>query len=332
MKHLNFCKVKRFFLVFLFFLTFGTSKIFSQSTSPLVYGIEAYGVSNSIITISWNLPLKTENSYINSLMIFRDSRPITSYSQILDLQPIATLPHGAVSYNDKVEDYRDYYYAVISITKEGNFDKEELYYDEELDAPQVLGDGTVYALVLPGVNATVNGAKIKSKTKVQINIPEQKSQETKKTYEGDTLREQPLPFIDVLGDEIKPESKISEKAKIKALSLTKNSKLKKNILEPYIFEEDLISPIGGDEYILFEILRTSFIKQNYTKSIQDLNNFLAQNRSEKVSQRAHFYLGESYYYTGNYEMALTKFLELQDVYPSVSRKWSESTLDLWQPK
>lgn len=331
MKHLNFCKVKRFLLVFLFFLTFGSIKIFSQSTSPLVYGIEALGVSNSIITISWNLPLKTENSYINSLMIFRDARPITSYSQILNLQPIATLPHGAVSYNDNVEDSRDYYYAVISITKEGNFEKEELYYDEELDAPQVLSDGTVYALVLPGVNATVYGAKTKSRSRT-INIPEQKSEETKKTYEGNTLREQPLPFIDVLGDEIKHESQISEIAKNKALSLTKNSKIQKNILEPYVFEEDLISPAGGDEYLLFEVLRTSFIKQNYTKSIQDLNNFLAQNRNEKVSQRARFYLGESYYYTGNYEMALTKFLELQDIYPSVSRKWSESTLDLWEPK
>ena len=92
---------------------------------------------------------------------------------------------------------------------------------------------------------------------------------------------------------------------------------------------DRVSPAGGDEYLLFEILKTYFIKKQYTESITALRNFLAQNRTKSVADRASFYLGESYYYTGNFPAALTRFLALEDTYPELTRRWIDSSLDLF---
>ena len=104
---------------------------------------------------------------------------------------------------------------------------------------------------------------------------------------------------------------------------------KRDPLPVHIFEEDLVSPAGGDEYLLFEILKTYFIKKQYTESITALRKFLAQNRTKSVADRASFYLGESYYYTGNFPAALTRFLALEDTYPELTRRWIDSSLDLF---
>ena len=104
---------------------------------------------------------------------------------------------------------------------------------------------------------------------------------------------------------------------------------KRDPLPVHIFEEDLVSPAGGDEYLLFEILKTYFIKKQYTESITALRSFLAQNRTKSVADRASFYLGESYYYTGNFPAALTRFLALEDTYPELTRRWIDSSLDLF---
>ena len=91
----------------------------------------------------------------------------------------------------------------------------------------------------------------------------------------------------------------------------------------------MTEPSGGDDYLLFDILKTTFIKKKYGECSEKLIKFLGQNRSKDVTNRAIFYLGECYYYTGDFSKALGQFLLLEDVYPALSRKWSESTLDLY---
>ena len=63
------------------------------------------------------------------------------------------------------------------------------------------------------------------------------------------------------------------------------------ISEPYVFEEDLISPDGGDDFLLFEILRDSFIQKKYSKSEEQLKKLISTNRAKSVTERAKFYLG-----------------------------------------
>lgn len=244
---------------------------------------------------------------------------------------MAKLPRGTVSYSDKVTTSQEYYYAVISLVSQNNSEAQEenLYYDEELDSVKDEEATKRVSLVLPGVNATVFGAKAEIKKRAAKVIPEKK-EEPKKTYEN-KMREQPLPFVDILGDSDSRQSTISDKAKtqVKDLLKAKRNSRELSVLDYHVFEEDLVEPSGGDDYLLFDILKTTFIKKKYGECREKLVKFLGQNRSKNVTNRAIFYLGECYYYTGDFSKALGQFLLLEDVYPALSRKWSESTLDLY---
>ena len=265
--------------------------------------------------------------------MYRDTKPIAGKDAISHLAPLATLSSTADSYTDIVSDFREYYYAVISITKPGTrVIDSELYYDEELDKPEDMTGGKPYLVFLPGVNTTVNGTRVKSP--VQKNVPSKKTTESakEKLYGAGDMREQPLPFLDILGAAKVPAPKISRKTEKQALSLTGGKQTHKapEMLEPYYFEQDLMSPDGGDEYLLFEVLKTTFVKKEYQAAIVALKKFLAQNRTNSVTNRASFYLGESYYFSGKYHEALNQFLELQDTFSPLSQKWIESSLELFE--
>ena len=306
--------------------------IFAQSTRPVVTDINAFPVSSTKITVSWSLPQKTDGNSISALLVYRSTRPLIDISSFANLEPVAQLPGASLSYTDTVSDTREYYYAVISVTQPGSYAAdEELYYDEELDGPQTNpGTGKTYSVLLPGVNATVKGTRAKAVQKKENRKAVPQVSEPEKVYGENELREQPLPFIDVLGDKKEVhERTISEEAERRALQLAGKTKAEKYMLEVHVFEEDLISPAGGDEYLLFEVLRTSFIQKNYKGAEKKLKQFLSQNRKASVTDRAHFYLGESLYYQGKYSDALSQFLLVEERYPALTRKWIESTLDLY---
>ena len=44
------------------------------------------------------------------------------------------------------------------------------------------------------------------------------------------------------------------------------------MLSPYVFEEDLISPDGGDDYLLFDVLKTTFIKRKYADAETEMSD------------------------------------------------------------
>lgn len=307
---------------------------FSQSQRPIVQNIKAFPSSTNTINISWTLPSKTSEKTITKLYLYRDTRPIQSVNALSKLTPIAELPFGSVSHTDTVTDFKDYFYAVISVTIPGDYTiDEELYYDEELDIPENKGTETPYYVILPGVNATISGAAVKVPEKTAKNQTSNQEEKTQiKENESSGIRNQPLPYIDLLGEETPETKKISKETTSKALGLipSKTGKSSNQLLEPYIFEEDMISPAGGDEWLLFEILRTTFIKNDYNGYLKAIKSFLAQNRSSEVVTRAKFYQGECYYFLGKYQAALNVFLELDEALPVLSRKWCESSLDFFE--
>ena len=305
---------------------------FAQSVRPVVTNINAIGISPTKISVTWSLPQKTEGSFISALQVYRSDRPLIDISSFANLSPVAQLSGGAVSYTDTVKDTREYYYAVISVTQPGSYStSDELYYDEELDGlPESSEKGTAYTVLLPGVNATVKGTRVKTAAKKETQKPAPQVKAPEKTYSSNELREQPLPFMDVLGDKKVPHKRtISAEAERLAMQLATGKRAETQALTPHVFEEDLLSPAGGDEYLLFEVLRTTFIQSDYKASEKKLRQFLGQNRKLAVADRAHFYLGESLYYQGKYSEALTQFLLVEERYPSLSRKWIENTLDLY---
>ncbi|MDY5918850.1 MAG: tetratricopeptide repeat protein [Treponema sp.] len=280
-------------------LLFFSSILFAEK--PIVRDIQAEAGKGNKINIFWTLPENPEKE-ISSFFIYRDTRQIASYAQIKNISPIAQIDSNFSGYTDLVKDYNDYFYCVLAVTKDSS---------------------VPYDLILLSFNSTVKGVHISMNT--QQKEPQKKEQE-KLYYEG-TLRETPLPFIDIVENSLQPEPTVSEEAAFAAQTLTNKTKKREPVLKPYIFEEDLISPDGGDDYLLFEILKQYFVHKNYDEAIVQLNKLAGTNIKDSTRSRVYFYIGECEYLTGEYEKAVKSFVKVQDIYPTLARKWINSSLD-----
>ena len=287
---------KAFSIISLLFFSF---ILFAEK--PIVRDIQAEAGKGNKINIYWTLPENPEKE-ISSFLIYRDTRQIASFSQIKNLEPIAQISSNFSGYTDSVKDFIDYFYCVLAITKDSTSPDD---------------------LILLSFNSTVKGAHIA----VNSQQKEPQKKETEKLYYEGTLRETPLPYIDIVENSIQPTPTVSEEAAFAAQTLTNKSKKKEPILKPYIFEEDLISPDGGDDYLLFEILKQDFVQKHYEEAIVQLNKLAGTNIKETTRNRIYFYIGECEYLTGEYENAVKSFVKVQDAYPILSRKWINSSLD-----
>ena len=280
-------------------LLFFSSILFAEK--PIVRDIQAEAGKGNKINIFWTLPENPEKE-ISSFLIYRDTRQIASYAQIKNISPIAQIDSNFSGYTDLVKDYNDYFYCVLAVTKDSS---------------------VPYDLILLSFNSTVKGVHIFMKTQQK----EPQKQEQEKLYYEGTLRETPLPFIDIVENSLQPEPTVSEEAAFAAQTLTNKNKKREPVLKPYIFEEDLISPDGGDDYLLFEILKQYFVHKNYNEAIVQLNKLAGTNIKDSTRSRVYFYIGECEYLTGEYEKAVKSFVKVQDIYPTLARKWINSSLD-----
>lgn len=271
-----------------------TTLVFAQK--PLIQDIQARAGKGTKINISWTLPVNSDKQ-ITKFIIYRDIQQITTFNQINNLTPIAEISPEATGYTDTVKDYKDYFYAVVAYT----------------DRP--------YDLILLSFNSTVTGTHVAMKTEEKI-VP-LKNEE--KLYPEGTLRETPLPYVDLV-EGFNKVSDFSEETMNHTNTLITSEPEKEKLLKPYIFEEDLISPDAGDDYFLFEILKTTFVQRKYNEAITQLNKLLGTNVSESTRNRAIFYLGESEYLLGHYDNAVRLFVKVQTVFPVVSKKWLDSAL------
>ena len=280
-------------------LLFFSSILFAEK--PIVRDIQAEAGKGNKINIFWTLPENPEKE-ISSFFIYRDTRQIASYAQIKNISPIAQIDSNFSGYTDLVKDYNDYFYCVLAVTKDSS---------------------VPYDLILLSFNSTVKGVHISMNTQQK----EPQKQEKEKLYYEGTLRETPLPFIDIVENSLQPEPTVSEEAAFAAQTLTNKTKKREPVLKPYIFEEDLISPDGGDDYLLFEILKQYFVHKNYDEAIIQLNKLAGTNIKDSTRSRVYFYIGECEYLTGEYEKAVKSFVKVQDIYPTLARKWINSSLD-----
>lgn len=293
--------------IFSFLFSIFSLRSFSQGR-PIVTDISAKMVSSARVEISWVLP-KQEMDVdlkIQSLLVFKSTEPFASVTQIDSMEPLVSLPADTTRYTDILKNFREVYYAVIAETKTGRYD-----------------------IILPSINATVKG--IKAKKTVEATQKEPAKEE--KIYAPGQKRELPLPFLEYLKDQKKEPTQFCDEAMEKTADLKKGYEEKKvEPLEMHIFDEDLISAAGGDEYILFEILKKDFVKGNFRTAAAALERFLAVNRNEKIVCRAEFYLGECNYFIGNFGKAVNCFLLIESAYPVLTRKWIESSLELYKIK
>jgi hypothetical protein len=95
---------------------------------------------------------------------------------------------------------------------------------------------------------------------------------------------------------------------------------------PRVFARDLESPGGGEESILQTIVQGPFVQREWQSARDQLLRFLALPRSRASEARAHFYLGQTYYYNGRNRDALLEFLIVQSTYPDEANEWIEAVL------
>lgn len=270
---------------------------------PIVREIVASNPKGNSIAISWELP-KDPSPPITELLLYRSTREITAYGELKALQPVARLKAGTTFFNDTVEDFLDYYYTVISVTKDG-----------------------VYEVAMSALNTTVEGVHLK--VKAQSITPASKAVATERVS-NDNLRAAPLPVLDIMGARGRKPVALSKKARdaSKDLGVSKVSEAKP--LSVHIFEEDLTSDSGGDDFLLFEVIRKTFVVNLFKEAAEQLLQFVRAGRSRDTTNRAYFYLAESYYYSGDYKTAVRYFLKVYDVWPKLVKERIDSSLALYK--
>lgn len=272
-----------------------TAQLFAEA--PIVHDISAKAGKNKKISILWTLP-ENPDEEITELLVYRSTKQISSFAQIKNMKPIATLDSNVSAYIDTVSDFADYFYAVIAVTTKP------------------------YDLILLSFNSTVTGVHLKS-VQAQTDTHEE---EEEKLYPEGTLREIPLPYIDIT-ESMVPDNIISDEVVADVASLITTEIKIAPPLEPYIFDQDLISPDGGDDYLLFNILKTTFIQRKYQEAVVQLEKLTGTNINDDTRNRAYFYLGQSYYFLGNYQDAVKTFVRVRTVYPALAKEWLDSSLD-----
>lgn len=307
--------MKKFIFSFaaVFVLQFFSQNLNAQSVfqaKPVVNSISAKKTAVNKIQLTWSLP---ENFSAASIAVFRSSAQIVESSAILSMKPVAEIPAKSISYTDTLKFFGEYYYALIARDKSGN----------------------IFDIVIPSANATISAVKLENPKKGEIGKTQAgqavkigQIEQPEEKYQPSFLRNLPLPYLNLISGIGRKPTEFGEKAKTAGKERSgKFFEQKPKLREPYIFEEDLVCAPGGDDYYLFQSLKNYFIKKDYRASVADLKNFLSVSREPYTAARASFYLAESQYYCRNYKSALQIFLFLEDVFPSLSKLWADSSLD-----
>ncbi len=280
--------------------------LFAQSR-PLVTSINAVSKAEGKIELTWLLSSESKKS-VSSLQIYRDTKPILTYETLFKLSPYAEAQPDEYSFTDTPSDYKEYFYAVIAVTANGP-----------------------YNILIPSQNTTTKGIKIHTVIASSERVLNQKTK--KADYSDGHLREIPLPEPDINSKNEASKIKMSKEAKENARDLsTGYNKKSEPFKKLYFFEEDMISPDGGDDYVLFQTLRSSLVRKKYAAAVNELKEFLSVRRSKEVTARAQFYLGEAYYFCREYKEALDCFLKTSDYHKELSSMWIDSCLDQMEIK
>lgn len=332
-----------FFLpIFLF-----SANVFSQ-TRPIADSIFAKSGANKTIEIEWNFPKKTEPKIIGA-KLYRASKPISSYKEIEADFPIAVLTE--TRHTDYIQKAGDYFYAVIAITPHGDYKAvipgmnatargaqakiPEKRAGENFRESQNFENFGGKSAGNFDANSNEKSQEIVADSDFRIprDSKEKNSRLPTLTHESEfRMREMPLPIpTDILGFGQDARA-MSDNAKQNVENLANGSTKQKPepFKTPYFFEDDMFAPDGGDGYILFETLREGLVQRKYRESVGLFIDFLSVNRNADIANRAEFYLGESFYFCGEYKNAVQCFLAVQEIFPALAKKWIDSSLDLME--
>lgn len=271
---------------------------------PIVSEIRAQLKGSAEVSLSWTLP-REPDSPLTGLVLYRDTKPISSFKALRSAEKIAELPAESTNFTDRLTDSLAYFYAAVSVTESGS-----------------------YEVVLQGLNSTA--ASVRRSAYIQAAEPAAPPLRQEKAYPAGTSREAPLPPLNT--GTAGRQRQINDRAKKSAESLVRSVSVKKTVeMAPHVFEQDYFSQNGGDDYFLFQALHKTFARRDYKGAITELSVLVGTNLDESVVTRARFYLGQSYFFTGDYNNAVRYFLATSDKYPELSKKWIDAAIDNISP-
>jgi hypothetical protein len=161
-----------------------------------------------------------------------------------------------------------------------------------------------------------------------------REQETAALNPEDRIRTLPLPPMNAesarngLFPDF-PSSPLGEEALKAARALAGPSAGTVPFREPGVFLEDIersASSSTGENSRLSQIVQGPFSSRKWEEAGEELLRFLSLPRSAAVESRAHFYLGQVYYFGGKPREALFEFLSARNMYPGETSPWIDAVL------
>jgi len=246
-------------------------------------------IRNDAVIITWKSSISGKN-----LVLYRSTSPFTGMNNLVQAILVSNFADTGTPYVDYPVPGVPYYYAIL---------------DED-----AIRTGTVHFIADGNTN------------RIPVEISSLFARIQRSKLPG--LRPMPLPYLNLSQTAEAPSWKFSPETEkiIMSLAGTKIAKSSVNRI-PYVFQSDITSMSGGEEYSLRKILETHFASRSWADAITALTQFLSIRRTAETTARTHFYLGESYYFTGEYRKALLELLLSQDLYYNQSREWIHYVLD-----
>jgi TolA-binding protein len=98
-------------------------------------------------------------------------------------------------------------------------------------------------------------------------------------------------------------------------------------MEPRVFNQDVQNnAASGEDYDLAVIVRGPFFRKDWGVARVELQRYLSVPHSQNAAARAHFYLGQCHYFTGDARSALSEFMSVHSLFPDEAASWVQAAL------
>lgn len=269
----------------------------AKTAEKKISGISAQVQGDSVL-VSFRASAAVEN-----ILVYRSASPLTLTRDLLDAVIVQSAPASVVPVVDYPVPGIGYYYALIS--------------EDDLKSGRIA--------VEPGVNATSVPVEVPA-GRYRVGLPGPPSD----------IRSMPLPLISL--DAALPSGTVGPQPPVNPAPLS--SAASKAVSEligtvkpvpaaerrPRAFPQDLETPTGGEEYALRSIVQGSFAKKEWAEAAKQIVRYLSLSRTPATEARAHYYLGQSYYFLNRYSEALFEFLLAQSQYYAEGQEWIDAVL------
>jgi len=240
---------------------------------------------------------------VDTVLVYRSAAPILGTADLLDAVIVLAASSVSAPFVDYPVPGISYYYALIP--------------EDELKAGQVF--------IERGTNSTVSAVEIPA-GRYRVGLPGPPRD----------IRAIPLPLISM--DSAMPDGSFApappaipvplSPAASKALAELSRNVKSRALPErrPRAFPQDLEIPAGGEEYALRSIVQGPFAKRDWSEAAKQISRFLSLSRSPSSEARAHYYLGQAYFFLGQHREALFEFLLAQSQYYAEGQEWVDAIL------